>query len=32
MAPGVNLAATHIMTLEFLSLEELKEYALDIRE
>lgn len=27
-APRVNLAATHISTLEFVSLEELQEYAL----
>lgn len=28
MAPRVNLAATHISTLEFISLEELQPYAL----
>lgn len=28
MAPRVNLAATHISTLEFISLEELEPYAL----
>ena len=29
MAPRVALAATHIMSLEFVTLEELQEYALD---
>ena len=28
VAPGVNLAATHISTLEFISLEELQKHAL----
>lgn len=32
MAPAVILASTHISTLEFASLEELKEYALDASE
>lgn len=29
MAPRVALASTHIMSLEFVTLEELQEYALD---
>lgn len=29
MAPRVNLAATHISTLEFVSIEELQEYAVE---
>lgn len=29
MAPRVKLAATHISTLEFVELEELREYAMD---
>jgi uncharacterized protein (DUF2237 family) len=29
MAPRVKLAATHISALEFATLEELREYALD---
>ena len=32
MAPRVVLAATHISTLEFVSLEELQEYAVDLTE
>lgn len=32
MACGVVLAATHMSTLEFVSLDELKEYAVDEEE
>ena len=32
MAPRVVLAATHISTLEFVSLEELQAYAVDLTE
>jgi len=31
VAPPVSLAATHVSTLEFVTLEELQEYALDAR-
>jgi len=30
VAPRVNLAASHISVLEFVDLDDLKEYALDL--